>query len=141
MITLRRTDHEARMEIMPLIDVIFLLLTFFIYAMVLVVRAELVPMEMREFASGVAAQPAPAVTISIDSAGVLYVDRQIVAMDDVLPLVLERVEVDPATVVYIAADVQGRSDRLPLFMELYDRLANAGLDIRLVGQPRDGQDS
>ncbi len=37
---IRRPQHEARVEIMPLIDVIFLLLTFFIYAMVLMVRAE-----------------------------------------------------------------------------------------------------
>ena len=37
---LRRPDFDARIEIMPLIDVVFLLLTFFIYAMVLMIRAE-----------------------------------------------------------------------------------------------------
>ena len=37
---LRRSEHETRVEMMPLIDVVFLLLTFFIYAMVLMVRAE-----------------------------------------------------------------------------------------------------
>ena len=52
MLTIRRTDHEMRIEIMPLIDVIFLLLTFFIYAMVLMVRAELLPVEMHQFSSG-----------------------------------------------------------------------------------------
>ena len=51
MFTIRRTDHEARVEIMPLIDVIFLLLTFFIYAMVLMVRAALLPVEMHGFSS------------------------------------------------------------------------------------------
>ncbi len=120
---------------MPLIDVIFLLLTFFIYAMVLVVRAELVPMEMREFASGVAAQPSPAVTISIDSSGELFLDRVVIAMEDVLEEVQQVVAERPETVVYIAADERGDADRLPLFFELYDRLANAGLDIRLVGKP------
>ena len=29
---LRRSEHDTRVEIMPLIDVVFLLLTFFIYA-------------------------------------------------------------------------------------------------------------
>ena len=29
---LRRTEHDARVEIMPLIDVVFLLLTFFIFS-------------------------------------------------------------------------------------------------------------
>ena len=60
---IRRTDHEMRIEIMPLIDVIFLLLTFFIYAMVLLVRAEMLPMELPEFTSA-----APA-TIFHGSAG------------------------------------------------------------------------
>ena len=53
MLSIRRTVHETRIEIMPMIDVIFLLLTFFIYAMVLMVRAELLPVEMHGFSSGV----------------------------------------------------------------------------------------
>lgn len=136
-LSLRRTDHDARMEIMPLIDVIFLLLTFFIYAIVLMVRAELVPMEMREFASGVAAQPAPAMTISIDASGDLFLNGELIAVDDVLPRLQEAVAMEPQTVIYIAADQRGDADRLPLFLDLYDRLANAGLDIRLVGAPRE----
>ena len=52
MLRIRRNTHDFRIEIMPLIDVIFLLLTFFIYAMVLMVRAELLPVEMHAFASG-----------------------------------------------------------------------------------------
>ena len=34
----RRYDHSPRVELMPLIDVVFLLLTFFIYAMVVMVE-------------------------------------------------------------------------------------------------------
>ena len=43
---LRRSEHETRVEMMPLIDVVFLLLTFFIYAMVLMVRAEVLPVPL-----------------------------------------------------------------------------------------------
>ena len=64
---LRRPQHETRIEIMPLIDVIFLLLTFFIYAMVLMVRAELLPVEMHAFASGEPAQVPPAVAITMST--------------------------------------------------------------------------
>jgi biopolymer transport protein ExbD len=134
-LSLRRTDHDARMEIMPLIDVIFLLLTFFIYAMVLMVRPELVPMEMREFASGVADQPAPAMTISIDADGMVYLDREPITLEQILPRLEEAVAADAATVIYIAADERGTTDRLPVFFDLYDRLANAGLDIRLFSAP------
>lgn len=137
MLTLRRSQHEVRMEIMPLIDVIFLLLTFFIYAMVLMVRAELLPVQMQEFASGTPAMPAPAVTLSLDMKGDLYLDRQLITLDEVV----ERLEValaeNPETVIYLAADERGENDRLPLFLKLYDRLAHAGLDIKLVGRPSD----
>ena len=37
---LRRSDHSPRMELTPLIDVIFLLLTFFIYNLIVSVQAQ-----------------------------------------------------------------------------------------------------
>ena len=42
---------------------------------------------------------------------------------------------NPETVIYIAAEEAGDTDRLPTFLSLYDRLAFADLDIRLVGRP------
>ena len=44
-VRLRRNKPSFRVELTPLIDVIFLLLTFFIYAMVLMDRIELVPLD------------------------------------------------------------------------------------------------
>lgn len=135
MLSLRRAQHEARVEIMPLIDVIFLLLTFFIYAMVLMVRAELLPVKMQAFESGEPATVRPAVAITIDAAGGLYLNREPLALDDVLARLLVEKANDPYTVVYVAAEEEGSLDRLPVFLSLYDRLAQAGLDIRLVGRP------
>ena len=137
MLRLRRSEHEMRIEIMPLIDVIFLLLTFFIYAMVLMVRAELLPLQLPEFASAEPAEPAPAVTISIDSEGELFLDRDRIELEQLLPALQERIDRDPGIVIYIAADERGTSDRLPGFFALYDRLAREGLNLRLVGRPRE----
>lgn len=135
MYVLRRSQHEFRFEVMPLIDVIFLLLTYFFYAMVLMVRAELLPVQMQEFVSGVPATPAPAITISLDSAGDLFLDRQPIALEQIVPRLQEAMAENPEIVIYLAADKRGDTDRLPRFLELYDRLALAGLDIKLVGQP------
>ena len=135
MIRIRRPENDARIEIMPLIDVIFLLLTFFIYAMVLMIRAELLPVQMQQFASGEPAAPLPAITVSIDRNGDLYVDREIVTMEQVVPRLLEKKQQQPQSVIYIAAEEAGDVDRLPTFLSLYDELALAGLDIRLVGRP------
>lgn len=139
MLRLRRSEHESRIEIMPLIDVIFLLLTFFIYAMVLMELVRMVPMEPQDFASGERADPAPAVTISIDRHGDLFIDREPVQMENLLPQLRERVDVDPETHVYIIADQEGDADRLPIFLDLYDRIANAGLRIKLVGRPHEAE--
>ena len=136
-LSLRRSDHESRVEIMPLIDVIFLLLTFFIYAMVLMIRAELLPVEMQQFSSGQPATPDPAVTISLDRAGMLYVNREPVTLDTILERIQRERQRDPDIVIYLAAEEIGDMDRLPIFLGLYDQLAMAGLDIRIVGRPAD----
>ena len=138
MLTLRRAQHETRIEMMPLIDVIFLLLTFFIYAMVMMVRAELLPVNMQSFSSGKpAAGVTPAVTITINREGDLFFNRTPIAIEEVLPRLEAAKEKAPDTVVYVATDAVGTRDRLPTFLDLYDRLAHSGLNITLVGSPDD----
>jgi biopolymer transport protein ExbD len=132
---IRRSEYETRIEIMPLIDVIFLLLTFFIYAMVLMVRAELLPVEMHAFASGEPAQVPPAVALTIDRNGSLFFNREQIAMSTVLERLKAVRDADPDTVIYVAAEATGATDRLPTFLDLYDQLAHAGLNIKLVGSP------
>jgi biopolymer transport protein ExbD len=120
-----------------MIDVIFLLLVFFIYAMVLMVRVDLVPMELHSFETGEPAEPAPAATISIDLAGDVYFDRQEIDLSDLAQMVEERKIIDPATVIYLAvAEGKGSTDRAPILQDVWDRLRPTGITINLVGRPR-----
>ena len=137
MLNIRRVNHEARVEIMPLIDVIFLLLTFFIYAMVVMVRADLLPVQMHSFASGEPATVSPAVAISIDRHGDLFLNRERIRLDEILDRLKTIQAADPKTIIYIAVEADGVTDRLPTFLDLYDRLAHSGLNITLVGSPDD----
>ena len=131
----RNFGGDARIEMLPLIDVIFLVLTFFIYAMVLMIPAKVLPMRLAEVpASATASRSIPAITISLDAAGNLFVDRQSTTLDDVLATVQAAVANSPDAVVYIAAAEDSQLDRLPLFIEVYGQLSEAGLDIRLVGR-------
>jgi len=135
---MRRTAPEPRMEIMPLIDVIFLMLTFFIYALVLMVPIELLPVPLQTFASSQPATPAPLVTVTIALDGRLFVNRDPVAMDEVASRLLAAVKEEPRTVLAIAlADGQGEVDRAPILTELWDNLEGLGLEINLVGAPKD----
>lgn len=138
MANFRKSQLEPRIEITPMIDVIFLLLVFFIYAMVMMVRVDLVPMELRTFETGQPAEPAPAATISIDLTGAVFVDRESVALDDLARTIRERIAADPTTVVYLAvAEGDSEVDRAPVLQDVWDRLRPTGVTINLVGRPAD----
>jgi biopolymer transport protein ExbD len=134
----RKSQLEPRIEITPMIDVIFLLLVFFIYAMVMMVRVDLVPMELHTFETGQPAEPAPAATISIDLAGAVFIDREPVTLDDLARTIQKRLASDPTTVVYLAvAEGNSKVDRAPVLQDVWDRLRPSGVTINLVGRPSD----
>lgn len=134
---LRRNRSEPRIELTPLIDIMVFLMTFFIYSLVLMVRVDILPMELKSFATSEAASPAPAATVSMDLEGNLYFNREPVALDDIaLRLASER-EREPRTVFYMAV-AEGKTDvdRAPLLQDVLSRVHAVGVPISLVGRPR-----
>ena len=136
MLRLRRNSHEMRIEMMPLIDVVFLILTFFIYAMVLMVPIELLPVPLQRYVAGERAEPSPAATVTITLEGELFLNRDAISLDALLPELeaLQAEQPDLALYLVMAAG-EGTVDRGPILTALWDRLKNAGLEIKLVGQP------
>lgn len=133
---IRRTEHDTRIEMMPLIDVVFLLLTFFIYAMVLMVRAEVLPVPLESYVSGSQAGPLPTISITIAVDGNIYVGKIIVPLDQVATTVGQQQETTPdATIYLVVEDGEAVVDRGPLLTGTWDQLRNAGLEIFLVGAP------
>ena len=138
---LRRAPHEPRIEVIPLIDVMMFLLSFFIYSQALAVRVSVVSMELRNFASAQDAKPAPAATISIDLEGKLFFDREPVELDALPERIAASRKEDERTVVYVAvADGEGTVDRAPILQDVWERLRGSGLTVNLVGRrvERDG---
>jgi biopolymer transport protein ExbD len=134
---LRRSEHEARIEIMPLIDVVFLLLTFFIYAMVLMVRAEVLPVPLETYVSGSPARPRSTISVTIAIDGNIYVNQSIVTLDGVATAVAKELENKLDAVVYLVVeDGDAAVDRGPLLTGTWDRLRQQGLEIFLVGAPK-----
>lgn len=135
---MRREPPEARIELNPLIDLMTFLLTFFIYAVVMMVRVDMVPMELKQFASGKPAKPLPAATISLDLNGAIYFNKDKVSIDEVAEKVKAAKQADPTTIVYLAvANGQGTMDRAPLMQDLWDRLKDLGVAVNLVGKPKE----
>ncbi len=134
---LRRTDYEPRIEMMPLIDVVFLLLTFFIYAMVLMVRAEVLPVPLESYVSGTAAEPQTTISITIAVDGNIYVGKTIVPLEKVADTVQEQFDEKPEAIIYLVVeDGESATDRGPLLTGTWDQLRDQGLEIFLVGAPK-----
>lgn len=142
---IRRSQIDVRFEMMPLIDVVFLLLTFFIYAMVLMIRAHLLPVQLPQLSAGEierSGEVIKAVSITLDDSGILYVDGKEAEIGGVIELVTAFKHENPSGRVYVAPDIMGKSDRLPVFIELINRLRESGIDeFFIVGMPVANQDN
>ena len=136
MLRLRRAEPDMRIELMPLIDVIFLILTFFIYAMVLMVRVDMVPVPLESYASGESPEPDPAIAITLRLDGSIYVGQDDTGLNGMLDSIKASQAENPELVIYLAVEAgEGSTDRGPLLTSVWDRLNRAGIDIKLVGQP------
>ncbi|MBC8200593.1 MAG: biopolymer transporter ExbD [Planctomycetes bacterium] len=121
---------------MPLIDVVFLLLTFFIYAMVLMVRAEVLPVPLESYISGEAAEPRSTISITIAIDGNIYVGQTVVPLAGVVQEVLTKVQEKPDAAIYLVVEAGDAAvDRGPLLTGTWDQLRSQGLEIFLVGAP------
>ncbi len=130
----RNPAPEARLELTPLMDVMFLLLTFFIFAFVLMVRLEVTDITLPNATAGQqGAERVAAVLISLDAEGGVRVDDELVEMID-LPATLDaRLQETPDAQLLVATDVDSRSGDL---FALVDALKTAGFtELRFIRQP------
>lgn len=150
MLRVRRTDLSPRVEMTPLIDVIFLLLTFFIYSMVVMVQAEVLPVALTPVATGESAEADDnrIVVITMDRSGALYLDREPIESEALDARLRELAEADPPPRLFVAMEATPEGDiasplpgvdRGPLLISLIERLRAVGLtDFSIVGpeEPR-----
>lgn len=138
---IRRTEHDTRIEIMPMIDVVFLLLTFFIYSMVLMVRAEVLPVPLETYITGTPAEPRQSIAITIAVDGNVYLGQELVAIEQLHSLVSAEHEAKPDAIIYlILEDGEAVRDRGPMLTGIWDQLRANGLEIFLVGAPSQLED-
>ncbi|MGB0766989.1 MAG: ExbD/TolR family protein [Phycisphaeraceae bacterium] len=129
----RRHDTSPRVEMMPLIDVVFLLLTFFIYAMVVMVELKSSGVALVSVEGASQAVDERIVLLEVDGGGGVLIDGETVADDELdgrLRELAGRADAPPLVVTLQAVD--SPIDRGPGLMRLLDRIQQAGVvDIRL----------
>jgi len=116
-------SKKARIDMLPLIDVVFLLLVFFIYAMVSMVVHHGLNVELPAAATALLDRN-DYITITIDRENRLYLETRPVTADRLIERIqtLRQEEDKP---VFIDGDTHAD---LGLAIELLDRLKSAGIE-------------
>lgn len=115
---------DARIELLPLIDVIFCILTFFVLAAVALTRQSGINVDLPQAASGVT-QMRQMLLVSVDPVGLIYVEKDPVTETDLRQRVMDFREAEPdGMVVLYASRLSSYND----VVRVLDILRSAGGD-------------
>jgi len=130
----RRNTEGVRLDMMPMIDVVFLLLTFFVFAMVLMVRLDVSEIRLPVGRAGEGTlERTPAITVSLSTEGELAINGESTESNDLVDSLRGLLEASPDSEVFIAADEGSSTGDL---FELMDTLKAAGIsDLRFLRRP------
>ncbi|HVX84878.1 MAG TPA: biopolymer transporter ExbD [Phycisphaerae bacterium] len=106
--TLHEDNAEARIEIIPLIDIMFFLLASFMLVSLSMVNLKSVPVNLPTAVSAADEVKKDYVDISIDKAGGLYLDKKPVAANELAAALRAARQAAPALRVFISADKDAR---------------------------------
>ncbi|MBD2625745.1 ExbD/TolR family protein [Trichormus variabilis] len=96
-------EIPAQINIVPMIDVIFAILTFFIMSTLYLTRSEGLPVNLPQAATGKTDRPAQ-VTVTINNNGEIFLNKEAVSLDQLAAEVKEKVEPQKPLMVILNAD-------------------------------------
>lgn len=136
MYKIRRHDLTPRVEMLPLIDVIFLLLTFFIYSLIVMVEAKILPVELSSVTAGHSSTQKIVNAITIDGDGKLFFNRDPVSFEQLDKILNKMTQFPNAGSLYLALQAKGQTDRGPVLLKVIEKVRTAGItNFTIVGAP------
>ncbi len=131
-VNLESDSPDIRIEIIPLIDVIFCILTFFILAAVGLTRQQAINLDLPK-ASTAVPQLRDMLLVSIDPVGQLYVEKQPVSQDQLYQLLLSYHKTRPDGLIVLNASQLVSYNQV---IQVLDLLRSVGGDrVALATQP------
>jgi len=119
-----REKRRARIEIIPLIDIMFFLLATFVMVSLSMVKSKGVPVHLPGASSGEAQNRDEFTTITVTAANQILINKEPITVDG-LPAALQKVKaVNPDPRVYINGD---EDSRLGATIQVLDAARNAGI--------------
>lgn len=117
-------QRSARIELIPLIDIIFLLLVFFIYSMLSMVVYRGIPVVLPS-AGTVEAEKGEVVNITIDETGSIFVDKKLTSSHNLL----SRLKREQQTFPEKTAIISGHEESpYRVFVDVLDKVRIAGFE-------------
>lgn len=120
-------DTPATINIVPMIDVIFAILTFFIMSTLFLNRTEGLPVNLPKSTTA-SAQTQSRIVITIDAQGKLALNRQPLELQELEPQLKQRVKAE-GTVVVINADAAVNHGQFIAVMDQVRRVSGTKLAI------------
>lgn len=119
-----RSDRKARIEIIPLIDIIFFLLATFVMVSLSMVKNQGIPVRLPAAASGQPEERKDSVTVSVSDTGQLYLDKQEMDLERLTAELSQRKAANEELKVFINGDEDAR---LGLAIEVLDSARQLGI--------------
>jgi biopolymer transport protein ExbD len=117
------SPKKVRIEMLPLIDIVFLLLVFFIYAMLSMAVHRGLPVELPVSKTAeIDKELIMSVTVKVD--GTIYVDKEQVALENLSDFLRAKASMTKEPGVLIFAD---RSLQYQMIYNVLDKIQQAGL--------------
>jgi biopolymer transport protein ExbD len=121
-------DRPAEISVVPLIDVLFSLLTFFIMSTLFLVRSEGLPVNLPKATSS-KAQAASRVTVTLDQTGHLYLNKLPVKIEALSDRIRQQNSPNQELVIVLNADGSVTHDRVIEVMDQLRQVPGAKLAI------------
>lgn len=117
------SHKKARIEMLPLIDIVFLLLVFFIYAMLSMAVHRGLPVEL-PLSTSAEIDKKLTLSVSVEADETIYVDKERVALEELTQVLRSKADHSREPGVLIFAD---RSLQYQMIYTVLDKIRQAGL--------------
>jgi biopolymer transport protein ExbD len=121
-------DLPAQINVVPMIDVVFALLTFFIMSSLVLTKSEGLPINLPQ-ASTAKQQTQKQLVITIEQSGKLLINRQAISLEQLSGQIQKFLQANQEAIVIISADERINHGRVIAVMDQVRRVQGARLAI------------
>ena len=134
------TSEDIRIEILPLIDVVFCILTFFILASVVLTRQSGINVDLPRAETGTT-QMREMIIVSVDPVGQLYLEQQPIPQEQLIEALREYRQNSPNGLMVLYASRSARYDDVVKVLDLLRSVGGSRVALATLPQTDDVQES